>query len=124
MFLSSVLMGATIAPRTELYIKLACNELRPDYLFIPPPPLALFDIGEPIPSTPETPIYVPPPAPPNKPSINIPGPNKMCSTDPKVMGAVAKLSTAMTTSMGVLSCVTTGSWSQVRPPSHTCCSCS
>ncbi|KAG9105898.1 hypothetical protein FRC07_009068, partial [Ceratobasidium sp. 392] len=111
--LTSVLMGATIAPRTELYIKLACNELRPDYLFIPPPPLALYDIGEPVPPSPETPIYVPPPAQPSKPSINLPGPNKMCSTDPKVLGAVAKLSTAMTTSGGVLSCLTTGSWSQL-----------
>ncbi|KAG9093335.1 hypothetical protein FRC06_011565 [Ceratobasidium sp. 370] len=110
--LTATLMGATIAPRTELYIKLACNELRPDYLFIPPPPLALYDIGEPVPS-PETPIYVPPSTRPNKPSILIPGPNKMCAADPKVQGAVAKLSTAMTTTMGILSCLTTGSWAQL-----------
>ncbi|QRW14712.1 major facilitator superfamily transporter [Ceratobasidium sp. AG-Ba] len=111
--LAAILMGATIAPRTELYIKLACNEIHPEYLLVPPPPLALIDIGEPLPPTPDTPIYVPPPASPGKPSISIPGPNKMCSTDPKVLGAVAKLSTAMTTSMGILSCLTTGAWSQL-----------
>ncbi|KAG8697676.1 hypothetical protein FRC08_006378 [Ceratobasidium sp. 394] len=125
--LTAMLMGATIAPRTELYIKLACNELRPDYLFLPPPPLALYDVGkpapvehqsldmqdEPIPPSPETPIYVPPPPRPKKPSILLPGPNKMCAADPKVQGAVAKLSTVMTTTMGVLSCLTTGSWAQL-----------
>ncbi|KAG8696391.1 hypothetical protein FRC09_008542 [Ceratobasidium sp. 395] len=112
--LSATLMGATIAPRTELYIKLACNELHPDYLLVPPPPpLALYDIGEPVSPSPEIPVYVPPPARPTKPSINIPGPNKMCSADPKVLSAVAKLSTAMTTSTGILSCLTTGSWSQL-----------
>ncbi|KAG8743687.1 hypothetical protein FRC10_011560 [Ceratobasidium sp. 414] len=111
--LTATLMGATIAPRTELYIKLACNELRPEYLFMPLPPLAFYDVGEPVTPSPETPIYVPPPARPSKPSILFPGPNKMCAADPKVQGAVAKLSTAMATTMGVLSCLTTGSWARL-----------
>ncbi|CAE6400544.1 unnamed protein product [Rhizoctonia solani] len=94
----AILMAATIAPRQELYIKLACNELRPDYILLPPPEVVL--VGD-IPSDPQTPIYVPPPAPPNRPAILIPGPNKLCTSDPKVMAATAKLSTALTTSMAI-----------------------
>ncbi|CAE6424241.1 unnamed protein product [Rhizoctonia solani] len=105
----AMLTAATIAPRQELYIKLACNELRPEYILLPPP---IVTLGSDIPNDPQTPIYVPPPAPPNRPAILIPGPNKMCTSDPKVMAATAKLSTALTTSMGVLSCLTTGSWAQ------------
>lgn len=113
--LAAMLTGGTIAPRTELYIKLACNEISPDYLFVPPPPPppVFLSTGVDIPSDPGVPIYVPPPPPPNRPSINLPSPNKKCAADPSVQAAVAKLSTAMTTSMGVLSCVTTGSWAQV-----------
>ncbi|KAF8710919.1 MFS general substrate transporter, partial [Rhizoctonia solani] len=107
----AVLMAATIAPRQELYIKLACNELRPEYILLPSP--ATVSFSNDIPSDPQTPIYVPPPAPPNRPAILIPGPNKMCTSDPNVMAATAKLSTALTTSMGILSCLTTGSWAQL-----------
>ncbi|KDN51793.1 hypothetical protein RSAG8_00341, partial [Rhizoctonia solani AG-8 WAC10335] len=64
------LMAATIAPRQELYIRLACNELRPEYVLLPPP-LSLSFAGD-IPNDPQMPIYIPPPAPPNRPAINIP----------------------------------------------------
>ncbi|KAJ1309899.1 hypothetical protein OPQ81_006660 [Rhizoctonia solani] len=109
--IGAMLMAATIAPRQELYIKLACNELRPEYVLLPPPSFGRF--GGEIPNDPQTPIYVPPPAPPNRPAINIPGPNKMCMSDPGVLAAIAKLQTAMTMIMGILSCLTTGSWSQL-----------
>ncbi|KAG8734089.1 hypothetical protein FRC11_012239 [Ceratobasidium sp. 423] len=109
--IGAMLMAATIAPRQELFIKLACNELRPEYVLLPPPSLGI--LGGDIPHDPQTPIYVPPPSPPNKPAINIPGPNKRCTSDPAVQAASAELQTAMTTSMGVLSCLTTGSWSQL-----------
>ncbi|CAE6475033.1 unnamed protein product [Rhizoctonia solani] len=111
--IGAMLMSATIAPRQELYIKLACNELRPEYVLLPPPASVSFlGLGGDIPNDPQTPIYVPPPAPPNRPAINIPGPNKMCASDPGVLAASAKLQTALTTSMGILSCLTTGSWAQ------------
>ncbi|KAH7340752.1 major facilitator superfamily domain-containing protein [Rhizoctonia solani] len=112
--IGAMLMSATIAPRQELYIKLACNELRPEYVLLPPPaPVSLIGLGGDIPNDPQTPIYVPPPTPPNRPAINIPGPNKMCTTDPAVLAASAELQTVLTTSMGVLSCLTTGSWAQL-----------
>ncbi|KAF8758664.1 MFS general substrate transporter [Rhizoctonia solani] len=79
----------------------------------PAPSPATVSFSNDIPSDPQTPIYVPPPAPPNRPAILIPGPNKMCTSDPNVMAATAKLSTALTTSMGILSCLTTGSWAQL-----------
>ncbi|CAE6516903.1 unnamed protein product [Rhizoctonia solani] len=111
--IGAMLMSATIAPRQELYIKLACNELRPEYVLLPPPAsVSVLGLGDDIPNDPQTPIYVPPPAPPNRPAINIPGPNKMCTSDPGVLAASAKLQTALTTSMGILSCLTTGSWAQ------------
>ncbi|CAE6510722.1 unnamed protein product [Rhizoctonia solani] len=109
--IGALLMAATIAPRQELYIRLVCNELRPEHILLPPP--ALVGFGGDIPSDPQTPIYVPPPAPPNRPAINIPGPNKMCTSDPGVLAASAELQTVLTTSMGVLSCLTTGSWAQL-----------
>ncbi|EUC62120.1 MFS transporter [Rhizoctonia solani AG-3 Rhs1AP] len=109
--IGALLMAATIAPRQELYIRLVCNELRPEYILLPPP--AVVSLGADIPNDPQTPIYIPPPAPPNRPAINIPGPNKMCTSDPGVLAASAKLQTALTTSMGVLSCLTTGSWAQL-----------
>ncbi|CAE6520902.1 unnamed protein product [Rhizoctonia solani] len=109
--IGAMLMAATIAPRQELFIKLACNEIRPEYVLLPPPSSGIF--GGDIPHDPQTPIYVPPPPPPNRPAINIPGPDKRCTSDPAVQAASAELQTAMTTGMGVLSCLTTGSWSQL-----------
>ncbi|CAE6436761.1 unnamed protein product [Rhizoctonia solani] len=97
--LGALLMAATIAPRQELYIRLVCNELRPEYVLLPP--RAVVTLGADIPNDPQTPIYIPPPAPPNRLAINIPGPNKMCTSDPNVLAASAKLQTALTTSMGL-----------------------
>jgi MFS family permease len=37
-------------------------------------------------------------------------PTKECSSDPVVLAAVAKLTATLTTSMGVLGCLTTGFW--------------
>lgn len=41
------------------------------------------------------------------------GQREMCSSDPTIQAAVAKLALAMTASMGVLGCLTTAWWGSV-----------
>ncbi|KAF7294735.1 MFS domain-containing protein [Mycena indigotica] len=98
---STIAMSATLAPKVEVYTLLACSVHKPE-------------IFEAVAS------YVPPAVPPPTIANEIPVsfeiataheyPVKECTADPVVSAAVAKLSTAITASMGVLGCLTTGWW--------------
>ncbi|KZT09657.1 MFS general substrate transporter [Laetiporus sulphureus 93-53] len=74
--------AATMAPRVEIYIQLVCDAYRPDTTVGQMFSLAAKDGDR----------------------------WELCSSDPVVQAAVAKLAMAMTTSMGVLGCLTTGWW--------------
>ncbi|KAF8758499.1 MFS general substrate transporter [Rhizoctonia solani] len=99
--------AATIAPRTELFIKFACDELRPEY------------------SVDANPTYWNP-SPTNNTLIDVPvtfvhenttsrdeivkttlhHPDKRCAQDPVVHRAAAKLSAAITSAQGIFSLLT------------------
>lgn len=108
---------STLAPRTELYIRLACADLRPEYdtlpVFLPWPQLphgdnsshafsSLYTQRASVAGGPHHhPIvdltYHPSSAPSAPPSGDgdmngLPGPNARCNTDPAVQAAVARLS--------------------------------
>ncbi|CAE6420454.1 unnamed protein product [Rhizoctonia solani] len=105
--------AATIAPRTELFIKFACDELRPEY------------------SVDANPTYWNP-SPTNNTLIDVPvtfvhenttsrdeivkttlhHPDKRCAQDPVVHRAAAKLSAAITSAQGIFSLLTLGWWAQ------------
>jgi hypothetical protein len=113
---------STVAPRTELYIRLACADLRPEYdafpIFLPWPQLphrgggdnstyasdmythpASFAGGYPTPHHGHPrPIFDLNYYPTSTPGLGdgdtkgLPGPNERCNTDPVVQAAVARLS--------------------------------
>ncbi|KAJ6597071.1 major facilitator superfamily domain-containing protein [Mycena vulgaris] len=113
--LSTIAMSATMAPKIEIYTMLACSVHKPEifrdtqllsaYLpsslrtheepngtsFPPSFDIAIKNATSPIISM-------------TKPEIS------PCASDPVVQAAVAKLTTAITASMGVLGCLTTGWW--------------
>ncbi|KAJ3573787.1 hypothetical protein NP233_g2219 [Leucocoprinus birnbaumii] len=79
-------MSSTLAPKVEVYTILACRILRPDIYYD-----KSFGIAD-------------------LPFIREPTRTQLCAADPVVQAAVAKFAAAMTTSMGILSCLTTGWW--------------
>lgn len=107
---SSIAWSSTIAPRVEIYTQLACAVHSPD----------LYDdklLG--LISTNTTPLEAPLEIeqdrhitvffrdmlePPKNANSN------RCASDPVVQTSVAKLAAAMTATMGVLGCLTTGAW--------------
>ncbi|TFK72774.1 MFS general substrate transporter [Pluteus cervinus] len=113
---TSIAMGATIAPRIELYTILACSTHKPDIFND-----TYRDSGSHLTGwstlhiTPENSILKVPimwvntpdtrsaekPSDPKKPNL--------CASDPVVQAEVAKLAAFMTASMGTLSCIT-GAW--------------
>ncbi|KDN51795.1 hypothetical protein RSAG8_00343, partial [Rhizoctonia solani AG-8 WAC10335] len=112
--LSIMVTTSTIAPRTELFIKFVCDELRPEYrvdidangVQWRPGPRGTqtnvsltFAQGNPILDD-----RVMKPA--------LPHPDKRCSQDPAVHSATAKLSAGVTSAEGMLSFLTLGWWSQ------------
>ncbi|KAF7338147.1 MFS domain-containing protein [Mycena venus] len=104
--LSTISMSATIAPKLEIYNLLAFS---PAFL-----PLLPNSHPEPMVTTfpPSFDIATNTAASPPVSSISkMPDyPTKECSSDPVVMAAVAKLTATLTTSMGVLGCLTAGWW--------------
>ncbi|KAK7020467.1 MFS domain-containing protein [Favolaschia claudopus] len=111
--LSTICSAATLAPKIEIYNLLACSVHKPEIFrhrhFLPSfnapsepseldettyPPS--FDIALNTNSS----IF----------SLMSDLPTKECSSDPTVIAAVAKLTATLTTSMGVLGCLTTGFW--------------
>jgi hypothetical protein len=118
---TALLYAATIAPRTELLIKLACNELHPGWDLVS----NTTAVGQNA-TTKSTPSHLTRHLPVRlqfvrklapleaRSRITTPGTNVMCSDDDAVQKSVAKLNTAIATTSGILSVLTTGWWTQVR----------
>lgn len=116
---TALLYAATIAPRTELLIKLACNDLHPDW-----------DISANITAvqrnaTAQQSSHLTRHSPirlqflrrldplETRSRIMTPGTNVMCTDNGDVQKTVAKLNTAISATSGILSVLTTGWWTQV-----------
>ncbi|KAF8610529.1 MFS general substrate transporter [Ceratobasidium sp. AG-I] len=116
---TALLYAATIAPRTELLIKLACNELHPDWDLVANTtavqrnataqqsshltrhsPVRLQFLRHLVPLEPRS-------------HIMTPGTNIMCTDNGDVQKTVARLNTAISTTSGILSVLTTGWWTQL-----------
>lgn len=114
--LSAFLYAGTIAPRTELLVKLACNKLHPDWDLVSNSTVSLKNATE-TNSNSTTHLrlhFVERFEPLGKRSpITTPGTSPMCSDDGAVQREVAKLNTAIATTSGILSVITTGWWTQV-----------
>ncbi|KAG8832236.1 hypothetical protein FRC17_001684, partial [Serendipita sp. 399] len=93
-FIAAISIATTLAPRVEVYIKLVCQEIRPEYeaLDFVRPPGGVMDW----PST--------------LGSITIPRPSTKCQADPEVQQAAASIGALITSIMGILSCLTAGWW--------------
>ncbi|KAG8705611.1 hypothetical protein FRC08_001575 [Ceratobasidium sp. 394] len=112
---TAFLYAATIAPRTELLIKLACNELHPSWDLASNATSLLRNTTTPAASHATRHLqFVQRQVSLQKRShITTPGTNVMCSDDVAVQQAVAKLNTAISTTSGILSVLTTGWWTQL-----------
>ncbi|KAF8891345.1 major facilitator superfamily domain-containing protein [Infundibulicybe gibba] len=112
--LTAIAMAATLAPRVEIYTMLACREHRPEIF---EEQMSYLDLSFLIPrfGVPGIPLASSSPgwtSALHTGGIVIDGirqPNP-CASDPVVQAAVAKLTVAITTLTGVLSCLTTGWW--------------
>ncbi|KZT56416.1 MFS general substrate transporter [Calocera cornea HHB12733] len=133
LLVSSTLSSMTMAPKVEVYNKLVCREHRPEYSSHDPPILMPGHPQEELVHTGPGPVvpghpgeaqdsvellnYVQeayrwrpdPPASAYKGGVK--SPSALCRADPVVQAEVAKISTAMTTLMGLLAVLTTGYWS-------------
>lgn len=112
-FYRSQLWGAmfrasTIAPRTELFIKFACDELRPEYRV--DANVVQWDT-----TRKSAQVDIPMTFVQRNTAVKtmLLHPDKRCSQDPEVHRAAAKLSAAITSAQGILSTITLGWWAQV-----------
>ncbi|EKM82440.1 hypothetical protein AGABI1DRAFT_68063 [Agaricus bisporus var. burnettii JB137-S8] len=87
---TAVAMTALLAPRVEIYTILVCRQIKPD-IYYEKSSLA----GTALLSS----------------SASTPTRSQLCAADPVVQAGVSKFATMMTTSMGILSCLSTGWWS-------------
>lgn len=121
--MATLFMSMTLGPRTEIYIRLVCAEVKPEFLLIPPVfPTFPFELPPSGPQTPPTPSFLDDFTAQNmtlhhkpKPQINVPRPVGKCAKDPEVQTRVAELTTAIAFITGVLSCITSGWWGHVSP---------
>ncbi|CAE6510717.1 unnamed protein product [Rhizoctonia solani] len=103
--LGAMFRASTIAPRTELYIKFACDELRPEYrvdanvVQWDSRPMKSARVDVPI-------TFV------QKDAAMKTALDKRCSQDPEVHRAAARLSASITSAQGILSTITLGWWAQ------------
>ncbi|CAE6436753.1 unnamed protein product [Rhizoctonia solani] len=109
---SKIITASTIAPHTELFIKFACDDLRPEYgidtntvQWRPGPRDTQTNVSL---------TFVQ-----NHPILDnhvmksmLLHPDQRCFQDPAVHGAVAKLSARITSAEGIFSCLTLGWWTQ------------
>ncbi|KAJ1309896.1 hypothetical protein OPQ81_006657 [Rhizoctonia solani] len=112
MTVSAMFQASTFAPQTELFIKFACDELRPEYRI----DLNRVQMG---PTLNDAEVDVPVTFIQSNPSLGdrimkptIFHPDKRCAEDAAVQGAAAKLSAWITGAQGILSCLTLGWWTQ------------
>ncbi|KAI6116799.1 major facilitator superfamily-domain-containing protein [Pisolithus croceorrhizus] len=116
--ISSIGYSAAFAPRVEVYTLLVCHVHKPGYFSNDPS----FDATTYMTGTPGVPnanIDVPPLSytpdavygPPSVWNYEWSGQTReRCTADPEVQAIVAKLSATLVTTMGILSCLTTGWW--------------
>ncbi|CAE6430874.1 unnamed protein product [Rhizoctonia solani] len=112
---TALLYAGTIAPRTELLVKLACNNLHPGWDLVSNSTSVHKNETSPRHrGFPERLHFVKPLESWQKRSqITTPGTSPMCSDDDAVQKEVAKLNTAISLTSGVLSVFTTGWWTQL-----------
>ncbi|CAE6432154.1 unnamed protein product [Rhizoctonia solani] len=115
---TALLYAGTIAPRTELLVKLACNNLHPGWDLVSNSTSVHKDETTNSSSRPrgffERLHFVERLATLQKRSqITTPGTSPMCSNDDAVQKEVAKLNTAISFTSGILSVFTTGWWTQL-----------
>ncbi|KAG8705610.1 hypothetical protein FRC08_001574 [Ceratobasidium sp. 394] len=110
--MGALFRASTIAPRTELFIKFACDELRPEYRVdalqwnsAANNTSASSEVAIPI-------TYVSQPQEKTRFEATLLHPDKRCIQDKEVHRAAAKLSAAITSAQGMLSVLTTGWWTQ------------
>ncbi|CAE6450212.1 unnamed protein product [Rhizoctonia solani] len=104
---SAMFRASTVAPRTELFIKFACDELRPEYRvntnvvqWDSAPKSAQEGVS--VTFVQKDPVV----------KTMLHHPDKRCSQDPAVHRAAAKLSAGITSAQGILSTITLGWWAQ------------
>lgn len=100
-------MSATIAPRVEIYTELACREHKPDYSIGRGSPLDNGFTFESVPVAVNEPVDQAHQVVTLQDDAEVPN---RCASDPEVQAAVATLIAAMTSTMGILACLTTGFW--------------
>ncbi|KZV82384.1 hypothetical protein EXIGLDRAFT_346566 [Exidia glandulosa HHB12029] len=121
--LASIAMSTTIAPRVQIYTRLACMVHRPEYMSETAkdaPTMVGAGWGH------STPQHRPGPGEfisvimPEQSqehlstnTTKIPSPSEQCQSDPVVQAAVAKLIALMSSTMGFLGCITTAWWGQL-----------
>ena len=121
--------GMTLAPRVQVYTQLSCNALHQnynhtrhrmdEYLF----PTSASALSTPLSSNSSffvssyehdynrpLPILFPEVPPTHRSMPPVRDPSTVCATDPAVQAGAARLQTAIMTTMGVLSAITTGWW--------------
>jgi len=144
--LSSIAMATTIAPRVQIFTRLACMAHKPEYMSEASPSIHHYGIGHvaswEMPYSPanwtsldstlngKVSVSFAADAPVKHEPASVPTPSDRCKRDPEVLAAVTRLIASMltshrpscalscllvmTTTLGVLSCITTGWWGQVR----------
>ncbi|KAG9091808.1 hypothetical protein FRC07_011784 [Ceratobasidium sp. 392] len=110
---SAMFRASTIAPRTELFIKFACDELRPEYRV---DTLLWNGVAKETNSSSKLEIPITYLSQPTYgktlPRATLLHPDKRCIQDKEVHRAAAKLSAGITSAQGMLSVLTTGWWTQ------------
>ncbi|CAK5264919.1 unnamed protein product [Mycena citricolor] len=112
---SVIAMSATLVPKVEIYTLLACSVHKPE-IFAPSASLPQYTLAGFVDAASARPGH--PPAFDIALATTEAGaadraretPIAACAADPVVQAAVAKLNTAITTTMGALGCLTTGWW--------------
>ncbi|CAE6516907.1 unnamed protein product [Rhizoctonia solani] len=104
---SAMFRASTIAPRTELFIKFACDELRPEYRV--DANVVQWDVT---PGNAQTDVPITFVQRNTTLKTTLLRPDKRCAQDPAVHRAAAKLSAGIISAQGILSTLTLGWWAQ------------
>ncbi|KAI6013542.1 major facilitator superfamily domain-containing protein [Pisolithus marmoratus] len=102
MLISAIGSAATLAPRVEVYTILVCHTLRPEYFLGSPINMVVPHV---VGAAPTQSISAT-----DANNLSYLSSRQRCTSDPEVQATVAKLSATLITTMGILSCLTTGWW--------------